>query len=106
MVEIPHSKGINMRAFISIGSVALSFALGACQVTEDKANGTTTVEFNQDVAENGAAVAVDKAQDVAGTIAADASREADKLQNKIGDVDVNVDIDTNRNDAKETTNSQ
>ena len=38
-----------MRAFISIGSVALSFALGACQVTEDKANGTTTVEFNQDV---------------------------------------------------------
>ena len=95
-----------MRAFISLGSAVLSVALGACQVTEDKNNGTTTVEFNQDVAENGAAVAVDKAQDVAGTIAADAKREADKIGNEIGDVDVDVDIKRDTNPPAAPTNTQ
>lgn len=97
-----------MRAFVSLGPVVLSFALGACQVTEDKNNGTTTVEFNQDVAENGAAVAVDKAQDVAGTIAADAKREADKLGDKVDNTNVDIDIKTGdkRDATPATTNSQ
>ena len=95
-----------MRAIMCLGSAFMSVALGACQVTEDKGNGTTTVEFNQDVAENSAAVAVDKAQDVAGTIAADAKREADKLGNKVGDVDVDVDIKRDTDKVEPATNGQ
>ncbi|QNN65857.1 hypothetical protein H9L12_04800 [Sphingomonas rhizophila] len=95
-----------MRAMMCLGSAVMSVALGACQVTEDKGNGTTTVEFNQEVAENSAAVAVDKAQDVAGTIAADAKREADKLGNEIGDVKVDVDINRDNDKPAPTTNSQ
>ena len=95
-----------MRAMMCLGSAVMSVALGACQVTEDKGNGTTTVEFNQEVAENSAAVAVDKAQDVAGTIAADAKREADKLGNEIGDVNVDVDINRDNDKPAPTTNSQ
>ena len=94
-----------MRAIVSLGSAVLSMALGACQVTEDKGNATTSIEFNQDLAENGAAKAVDTAKDVAGTIAADAQREAGKISEKVGDVDVNVDVKTDRKDGNDT-NSQ
>ena len=70
--------------------------LGACEVTNDDANGTTTVEFNQDVAAEGARDAADKAGSIAGTIANDVEQSADKVSNKVGDIDVDVDVDRNK----------
>ena len=77
--------------------------LGACQVSKD--DNSTTVSFNEDVAENAAADAGNFAENVGGMIANDVEETADKVQNEVGDVDVNVDV--SRNDTDDAnTNSQ
>ena len=77
-------------------ALALSMMLlGACQVTKDDANDSMTVQYNQDVAENAAADAGNAAENIGGMIANDVSATADKVQNKVGDVDVDVDVSRN-----------
>ena len=73
-------------------------ALAACQVSND-GNGTTTVEYNQDVAENAAADVSNTAQNIGGAIANDVSETADKVENKVGDVDVDVDVNRSEQPA-------
>jgi hypothetical protein len=68
--------------------------LGACQVSKDETNGTTSVTYNSDVAENAAADLGNTAQNIAGDIGNDVKNTGDKIQNKVGDVDVNVDVKT------------
>ncbi|HEX4801079.1 MAG: hypothetical protein ACM3IG_07640 [Myxococcales bacterium] len=58
--------------------------LGACQVSKDNANGTTSVTYNSDVAENAAADVGNTLQNVAGDIGNDVSNESAKVQNKVG----------------------
>jgi hypothetical protein len=58
--------------------------LGACQVSKDNANGTTSVTYNSDVAENAAADVGNTLQNVAGDISNDVSNESAKVQNKVG----------------------
>jgi len=69
--------------------------LGACQVSKDDNNGTTTVAYNSDVAENTAADVGNTAQNIAADIGNDVQATGDKIQNKVGnkDVDVNVNAD-------------
>ena len=74
-------------------------ALAACQVTKDDANDSMTVEYNQDVAENGVADAANAAGNIAGVIANDVSETADKVENKTENLDVDVDIKTDGNTA-------
>ena len=79
--------------------------LAACNVSQDDANGTTTVEFNQDVAENAAGAVANEASDIAGHIANDVGQAADRVQNEVGDVDVDVDVSRNGGaDANANTN--
>jgi hypothetical protein len=61
-------------------------ALAACQVTKDDTNDSVTVEYNQDVAENGVANAANTAENIAGVIANDVSEAADKVENKADEV--------------------
>jgi hypothetical protein len=70
--------------------------LGACQVSKDNANGTTSVTYNSDVAENAAADIGNTAQNIGADISNDVQRTADKVQNKVDntDVDVNADVKT------------
>ena len=65
-------------------------AISACQVTKDDANDSVTMEFNQDVAENGLEDAGNLAENVGGAISNDVSEAADKAQN------VEVEVDTNK----------
>ena len=77
--------------------------LGACQVSKD--DNSTTVSFNQDVAENAAADAGNFAENVGGIIANDVDKTADKVKNEVGDVD--VDVNVTRDDSDEAnTNGQ
>jgi len=69
--------------------------LGACQVSTDDANDSMTVQYNQDVAENAAADIGNTAENIGGMIANDVGQTADKVQNKVGDVDVDVDVSRN-----------
>ena len=70
--------------------------LGACQVSKDE--NSTTVSFNEDVAENAAADAGNFAENVGGMIANDVDQTADKVKNEVGDVDVDVNV-SHDNDA-------
>ena len=72
--------------------------LGACQVTKD--DNSTTVAFNEDVAENAAADAGNFAENVGGMIANDVDQTADKVQNKVGnDKDDNAAANSSGNKA-------
>lgn len=70
--------------------------LGACQVAKDDNNGTTSVTYNSDVAENAAADVGNTAENIAADIGNDVKATGDKIENKVGnkDVDVNADVKT------------
>ena len=61
--------------------------LGACQVSKDDANGTASVTYNSDVAENAAADIGNTAENIAADIGNEAQTAGDKIQNKVGDKD-------------------
>jgi hypothetical protein len=71
--------------------------LGACQVSKDNANGTTSVTYNSDVAENAAADVGNTLQNVAGDIGNDVSNESAKVQNKVGNDDHNSQANATEN---------
>jgi hypothetical protein len=73
--------------------LAPALLLGACQVTEDKTNGQTTVSYNEDVAENAGAAALNTVDQAAGAIVNDTKEAAAAVRN----VDVDVSLDTNKN---------
>ena len=75
-------------------------ALAACQVTKDDANDSVTVEYNQDVAENGVADAANTAGNIAEDIANDVEQSADKVGNKVDEVQAaNKDANKDANKA-------
>ena len=75
-----------MRALLALPLLALA----ACQVTKDDANDSVTVEYNQDIAENGLEDAGNLAENVGEAIANDVSDAAEKVEN------VEVEVDTNK----------
>ena len=76
-------------------SLALALALAACQVSKDDANGTTSVTYNSDVAENAAADIGNTAQNIAADIGNDVQKTGDKIENKVGNTDVDIKVDKN-----------
>ena len=78
-----------MRALLALPLLAMA----ACQVTKDDANDSVTVEYNQDVAENGLEDAGNLAENVGEAISNDVGEAADKVEN----TDVDIDVDTNAN---------
>jgi len=78
-------------------------ALAACNVSKE--DNSVTVQYDQNTAENAAADAGNFAENVGGMIANDVDQTAAKVQNKVGDVDVNVQVNhTDHDDAN--TNHQ
>ena len=69
--------------------------LGACQVSKDQNNGTTSVTYNSDVAENALKDVGNTAQNVATDIGNDVEKTSAKIENKVGDADVSVKVNTN-----------
>jgi hypothetical protein len=67
--------------------------LGACQVSKDDANGTTSVTYNSDVAENAAADVGNTAENIAADISNDVQSTGDKIENRVGETDVDVKVD-------------
>ncbi len=86
--------------------LAPALMLGACQVTEDKANGSTTVSYNEDVAENAGSAALNTVDQAAGAIVNDTKEAGAELSAKakeagaaVRNVDVDVTVDKD-GDAK------
>ena len=55
-------------------------------------NGTTSVTYNSDVAENAAADIGNTAQNIGADIANDVQKTGEKIENKVGNKDVNVNV--------------
>ena len=66
--------------------------LGACQVSKDE--NSVSVTYNSDVAENTAADVGNTAQNVAADIGNDVKATGDKIENKVGNKDVSVNVST------------
>ena len=79
-----------MRVLIALPMLAMA----ACQVTKDDANDSVTVEYNQELAENGLEDVGNLAENVGEAISNDVSEAADKVENT--DIDVDVDTDANK----------
>ena len=77
--------------------------LGACNVTKD--GNAVTVQYDQNTAENTAADIGNTAQNIAADIGNDVQKTGDKLENKIGnaDIDVKVGRDEHNNTTTKTT---
>jgi len=71
---------------IAIAAIPL-LLLAACQVSKDDQNGTTSITYNSDVAENAAADVGNTAQNIAADIGNDVKNTSDKVQNKVGNND-------------------
>ena len=82
-----------MRALIIFAPALL---LGACQVTDDKANDQVTVSYNQDVVENVGADALNTVDQAAGAIVNDAKEATAAVKNLDVDVKVGSKNDTNQ----------
>ena len=70
-----------MRFALAIPLVLLA---AACQVSKDNNNGTTSVTYNSDVAENAAKDIGNTAQNIGADIANDVQKTGDKIENKVG----------------------
>ena len=77
-----------MRIVLATAAIPL-LMLGACQVSKDNTNGTMSVTYNSDVAENAATDVGNTLQNVAGDIGNDVQKTGDKIQNKVGEENSN-----------------
>ena len=80
--------------------------LGACQVSKDDNNGTMSVTYKSDVAENAAADVGNTAQNIAGDIGNDIQRTGDKIENRVGDKDVDVNVNADVKTDNTAANKQ
>ena len=76
--------------------LAPAVLLGACQVTDDKANDQVTVSYNQDVAENAGATALNTIDQAAGAIVNDTKDASAAVKNLDVDVQVGTKNDGNQ----------
>jgi len=77
-----------MRVLIALPLLALA----ACQVTKDDANDSVTAEYNGEVAEN----AVEDLGNTAGAVANEVQETASEVGNRVENVDIDVEVDTNK----------
>ena len=84
---------------IAIAAIPLLLLLGACQVSKDNGNGTVSVTYNSDVAENAASDIGNTAQNIGSDISNDVQNTGAKIQNKVENADVSVNV--NRDEKTE-----
>jgi hypothetical protein len=77
--------------------------LGACQVSKDDNNGSMSVTYNSDVAENAARDAGNTATVIGADIANDVQKTGDKIENKVGNTNIDVKVGTDEHNGKTTT---
>ena len=82
-----------MRALIILAPALL---LGACQVTDDKANDQVSISYNQEVAEDAGATALNTVDQAAGAIINDTKEAGAAVRNLDVDVKVGNKNDTNQ----------
>ena len=80
-------------------------ALAACNVNNDSANDSMTLQYNGQKIEDAASDAADTARDVASGVGNVAASTGTAIKNEVGDIDVDLDISRNRNGTDAAANS-
>jgi hypothetical protein len=83
---------MQMRAAIIILPLLV---LSGCNVSTDDANDSTTVQYDQNLAENVASDVTNHAGAIAGHISNDVQEAGATVTNEVGKVDVDVDVNRN-----------
>jgi len=86
-----------MRILIAVPALLV---LGACNVSKE--GNAVTVQYDQNTAENTAVAIGNTAENVANDIGSDVKNTGEKLQNKVGNVDVSVKVDKNEKTENKT----
>ncbi len=86
-----------MRIVIAVPALLV---LGACNVSKE--GNAVTVQYDQNTAENTAVAIGNTAENVANDIGSDVKNTGEKLQNKVGNVDVSVKVDKNEKTENKT----
>jgi len=86
-----------MRILIAVPALLL---LGACNVSKE--GNAVTVQYDQNTAENTAVAVGNTAENIANDIGSDVKNTGEKLQNKVGNVDVSVKVDKNEKTENKT----
>ena len=79
--------------------------LAACNVNNDSANESMTLQYNGQRIEDAASDAASTARDVAKGVGNVAASTGSAIKNEVGDVDVDLDVTRNRDGNSATTNS-
>ena len=75
--------------------LALPLLLAACGVDTDPRNDQVTVQFNEERIENAADAAAEEAGQVTSDVANSIQSTGERLENEIGDIDVDLDVRRN-----------
>lgn len=93
-----------MRIILAVPLLLDVALVSACQVSKDNANNTVSVTYNEEVASNTAAAVSNTAQNVAADIGNDVKTTGQKIENKVGNTDISVnvnkDVHTNTTEKK------
>src|SRR3954467_11506896 len=94
-----------MRILIAVPALLV---LGACNVSKE--GNAVTVQYDQNTAENTAADIGNTAQNIAADIGNDVKATGDKIENKVGNTDIDVkvgnDVHTNKTTTTTTTTTE
>ena len=86
-----------MRILIAVPALLV---LGACNVSKE--GNAVTVQYDQNTAENTAVAVGNTAENIANDIGSDVKNTGEKLQNKVGNIDVSVKVDKNEKTENKT----
>ena len=86
-----------MRILIAVPALLV---LSACNVSKE--GNAVTVQYDQNTAENTAVAVGNTAENIANDIGSDVKNTGEKLQNKVGNVDVSVKVDKNEKTENKT----
>ena len=87
-------------------TVPMLLLFAACNAEVDDANDSVTLDYDQNLAENTVEDVASGAENLAGQVANDVSESADRVQEEVGEADVDVDINRDNDKPAPTTNSQ
>lgn len=76
--------------------LALPLLAAACNVNNDSANDTMTIEYNQERIEDAASDVANTAKDVASGAGNVLQETGEAVGNEVGDIDVDVDVNRTR----------
>jgi hypothetical protein len=83
-------------------ALPLLMLFAGCEADVNQANDSVTLQYDENLAESTVDTVTNEAEEIGGLIVNDVQETADTVQNEVGDVDVDVDVNTDGEAAANT----